>query len=109
MSLEMEDYQKSLEALQTKLSDKEKALQDSQEEVSRTEKRAEDFKAQIGKKRNWLTSVNIYMKKITYVNYGSIEQIRTWAGFEPMLFSTPVVNALPLLMTCLSLLKRSMA
>ena len=48
MSLEMEDYQKSLETLQTKLSDKEKALQDSQSEVSRTEKRAQDFKAQIG-------------------------------------------------------------
>lgn len=51
MSLEMEDYQKSLEALQTKLSEKEKSLQDSQEEVSRTEKRAEDFKAQIGKRK----------------------------------------------------------
>lgn len=48
MSLEMEDYQKSLETLQAKLSDKEKALQDSQSEVSRTEKRAQDFKAQIG-------------------------------------------------------------
>ena len=44
----MEDYQKTLETLQTKLSDKEKALQDSQSEVSRTEKRAQDFKAQIG-------------------------------------------------------------
>ena len=50
MSLEMEDYQKSLETLQTKLTDKEKALQDSQSEVSRTEKRAQDFKAQIGER-----------------------------------------------------------
>ena len=54
----MEDYQKSLEALQTKLSEREKALQDTQEEVSRTEKRADDFKAQIGKERaamiDWL-------------------------------------------------------
>ena len=49
MSLEMEDYQKSLEALQIKLAEKEKALQDSQEEVSRVDKRAEDFKTQIGK------------------------------------------------------------
>ena len=49
MSLEMEDYQKSLEALQTKLAEKEKALQDSQDEVSRVDKRADDFKTQIGK------------------------------------------------------------
>ena len=48
MSLEMEDYQKSLEALQSKLSEKEKALQDSLEEVSRVDKRADDFKTQIG-------------------------------------------------------------
>ena len=48
MSLEMEDYQKSLEALQNKLSEKEKALQDSLEEVSRVDKRADDFKTQIG-------------------------------------------------------------
>lgn len=44
----MEDYQKSLEALQTKLAEKEKALQDSQDEVSRVDKRADDFKTQIG-------------------------------------------------------------
>ena len=56
MSLEMEDYQKSLEALQNKLSEKEKALQDSLEEVSRVDKRADDFKTQIGEwkeKKNW--------------------------------------------------------
>ena len=52
MSLEIDDYQKSLEALQTKLLEKEKELADSQEEVSRTEKRTEDIKAQIGKIRN---------------------------------------------------------
>jgi len=51
MSLEIDDYQKSLEALQTKLLEKEKELADSQEEVSRTEKRTEDIKAQIGKWR----------------------------------------------------------
>ena len=48
MSLEMEDYQKSLQALQTKLGEKEKALQNSQDEVSRVDKRADDFKTQIG-------------------------------------------------------------
>lgn len=47
MSLEMEDYQKSLETLQNKLSEKEKALQDSLEEVSRVDKKADDFKTQI--------------------------------------------------------------
>ena len=50
MSLEMEDYQKSLEALQTKLSTKEKALHDSQDEVTRVDKRADDFKTQIGER-----------------------------------------------------------
>ena len=44
----MEDYQKSLQALQTKLAEKEKAFQDSQDEVSRVDKRADDFKTQIG-------------------------------------------------------------
>ena len=52
MSLEIDDYQKSLEAQQTKLLEKEKELADSLEEVSRTEKRTEDIKAQIGKIRN---------------------------------------------------------
>ena len=52
MSLEIDDYQKSLEALQTKLLEKEKELADSQEDVSRTEKRTEDIKAQIGKIHN---------------------------------------------------------
>ena len=51
MSLEMEDYQKSLEALQSKLSEKEKALQDSLEEVSRVDKKADDFKTQIGDRK----------------------------------------------------------
>ena len=48
MSLEMVDYQKSLEALQIKLSEREKGLQVCQEDVTRLERRAEDYKSQIG-------------------------------------------------------------
>lgn len=62
MSLEMEDYQKSLQALQTKLAEKEKALQDSQDEVSRVDKRADDFKTQIGE-NSW-TDWSLHSKKI---------------------------------------------
>lgn len=62
MSLEMEDYQKSLEALQIKLAEKEKALQDSQDEVSRVDKRADDFKTQIGKRHE--TCSPLHRKKI---------------------------------------------
>lgn len=62
MSLEMEDYQKSLQALQTKLAEKEKALQDSQDEVSRVDKRADDFKTQIGE-NSW-TDWTLHSKKI---------------------------------------------
>ena len=61
MSLEMEDYQKSLQALQTKLAEKEKALQDSQDEVSRVDKRADDFKTQIGE--NSSTEWTLHSKK----------------------------------------------
>ena len=61
MRLEMEDYQKSLQALQTKLAEKEKAFQDSQDEVSRVDKRADDFKTQIGE-NNW-TDWTLHSKK----------------------------------------------
>lgn len=65
MSLEMEDYQKSLEALQTKLSEKEKELQDSLEEVSRVDKRADDFKTQIGERNQ----TNLVVQKQTASRY----------------------------------------
>lgn len=59
----MEDYQKSLEALQIKLAEKEKALQDSQDEVSRVDKRADDFKTQIGKRRRLKTRCYVLRKQ----------------------------------------------
>ena len=48
MNLEIEDYQKTLGNLQTKLAEREKQYKDSQEEIGRQEKRVDDFKAQIG-------------------------------------------------------------
>ena len=48
MNLEIEDYQKTLGNLQTKLVEREKQYKDSQEEIGRQEKRVDDFKAQIG-------------------------------------------------------------
>ena len=64
MSLEMEDYQKSLEALQTKLSEKEKELQDSLEEVSRVDKRADDFKTQIGERNQTNLVVQLTIRRV---------------------------------------------
>ena len=77
MSLEMEDYQKSLEALQTKLAEKEKALQDSQDEVSRVDKRADDFKTQIGE-----DSLNGLQKTLYYKGWASLN-VGTHDGTNP--------------------------
>ena len=77
MSLEMEDYQKSLEALQTKLAEKEKALRDSQDEVSRVDKRADDFKTQIGE-----DSLNGLQKTLYYIGWASLK-VGTHDGTNP--------------------------
>ena len=49
MSLEIAEYERTLESLQSKLDERVQQLQDAQDEIGRQEKRAEDYKMQVGK------------------------------------------------------------
>lgn len=49
MSLEIAEYERTLESLQSKLDERVQQLQDAQDEIGRQEKRVEDYKMQVGK------------------------------------------------------------
>ena len=48
MSLEIAEYERTLESLQSKLDERVQQLQDAQDEIDRQEKRVEDYKMQVG-------------------------------------------------------------
>lgn len=48
MTLEIAEYERTLESLQAKLDERVQQLQAAQDEIGRQEKRVEDYKAQIG-------------------------------------------------------------
>lgn len=74
MNLEIEDYQKTLGNLQTKLAEREKQYKDSQEEIGRQEKRVDDFKAQIGVW--WSTLLTLYL--VLWVVIAIVGLISNW-------------------------------
>jgi chromosome segregation ATPase len=49
MTLEIDEYERTLESLQAKLDERVQQLQAAQDEIGRQEKRVEDYKTQIGK------------------------------------------------------------